>query len=104
MAQVPDEIRGTLHQLRKRLQQEFAVRRMFLFGSYAKGNFSLRSDIDVCIIIEDNQDNFLSMLEIAPIAVHIDPRIEAVVFSSREYAEEPAYGLLGEIKRSSIEI
>lgn len=77
---------------------------MFLFGSYAKGTFSESSDIDVCIIADGVQENFLSMLDIAPIAVHVDPRIETVVFSSREYAEEPSYGLLGEIKRTGVEI
>jgi predicted nucleotidyltransferase len=77
---------------------------MFLFGSYAKGNFSEDSDIDLCIIADGIQDNFSSMLSIAPIAVHIDPRIETVVFSSYEYEEEPSYGLLGEIKRTGVEI
>ncbi len=77
---------------------------MFLFGSYARGNFSDYSDIDVCIIADGILDNFSLMLDIAPIAVHIDPRIETVVFSAQEYAEEPPVGLLGEIKRSGIEI
>ncbi len=77
---------------------------MFLFGSYARGNFSKYSDIDLCIIADADRDNFSLMLDIAPIAVHIDSRIETVVFSSQEYAEEPSYGLLGEIKRSGIEI
>jgi hypothetical protein len=44
------------------------------------------------------------MLDIAPFTVYIDPRIETVVFSSDEYSEEPSYGILGEIKRSGIEV
>ena len=104
MAQIPDEIIRALHQLRNRLQAEFTIKKMVVFGSYARGNASVDSDIDVCIIAEGVQDNFLSMLKIAPIAVHIDPRIETVVFTPLEYAEEPAYGLLGEIKRTGIEI
>lgn len=104
MAQISDEIVQKLHKLKTRLHPNLKVKRMFLFGSYARGTFSESSDIDVCIISDDVRDNFLSMLDVAPIAVHVDPRIEAVVFSSREYAEEPAYGLLGEIKRTGIEI
>ncbi len=77
---------------------------MVLFGSYAKGNFTKNSDIDVCIIADGVVNNFSSMLNVAPIAVHIDPRIETVVFSANEYSEEPSYGLLGEIKRTGIEI
>ena len=104
MAQISDEIVRKLHKLKTQLHPNLNVKRMFLFGSYARGTFSEDSDIDVCIIIDGIRDNFLSMLDIAPIAVHVDPRIEAVVFSSREYAEEPTYGLLGEIKRTGIEI
>jgi len=104
MAQVPHEIIQAIHRLKRQLLPGLAIKRMFLFGSYARGNFSNYSDIDVCIIADDIQDNFSSMLNIAPIAVHIDPRIETVVFSSYEYAEEPSYGLLGEIKRTGIEI
>lgn len=104
MAQVSPEIVRKLHKLKSQLHQSLRVKRMFLFGSYAKGTYSENSDIDVCIITDGVQDNFLTMLDIAPIAVHVDPRIEAVVFSSREYAEDPTYGLLGEIKRTGIEI
>jgi predicted nucleotidyltransferase len=104
VAQISNEIVQKLHKLKTQLHPTLRVKRMFLFGSYARGTFSENSDIDVCIITDGVQDNFLSMLDIAPIAVHVDPRIEAVVFSSREYAEEPTYGLLGEIKRTGIEI
>lgn len=104
MAQISDEIVQKLHELKTQLHPNLKVKRMFLFGSYARGTYSESSDIDVCIITDDVRDNFLSMLDVAPIAVHVDPRIETVVFSSREYAEEPTYGLLGEIKRTGIEI
>ncbi len=104
MAQIPDEIIRAVYRLKERLLPGLAIKRMFLFGSYARGNFSDYSDIDVCIIADGILDNFSLMLDIAPIAVHIDPRIETVVFSAQEYAEEPPVGLLGEIKRSGIEI
>ena len=104
MAQISNEIIQKLHRLKTQLLPGLRVKRMFIFGSYARGAFSEDSDIDVCIITDDVRDNFLSMFDIAPIAVHVDPRIEAVVFSSREFAEDPSYGLLGEIKRTGIEI
>jgi uncharacterized protein len=104
MAQVPLEIIQVIRRLKARLLPDLPIKRVFLFGSYAKGNFTENSDIDVCIIADGVQNNFSSMLNVAPIGVHIDPRIEAVVFSSNEYAEEPSYGLLGEIKRTGIEI
>ena len=104
MAQISNEIVQKLHKLKARLLPGLKVKRMFIFGSYAKGTFSESSDIDVCIITDGVRDNFLSMLDIAPIAVHIDPRIETVVFSSQDYAEDPSYGLLSEIKRTGIEI
>lgn len=104
MVQIPNEIIRAIYRLKERLLPQLAIRQMFLFGSYAKGNFSDYSDIDVCIIADSTRDNFSLMLDIAPIAVHIDPRIETVVFSSQEYAEESPAGLLGEIKRSGVEI
>lgn len=104
MAQIPHEIIHAINRLKKHLLPKLAIKRMFLFGSYAKGNFSDYSDIDLCIIADGIQDNFSSMLDIAPIAVHIDPRIETVIFSTHEFSEEPSYGLLGEIKRTGIEI
>ena len=104
MAQVPLEIIQLVGQLKTRLLPHLLIRHMVLFGSYAKGNFTKNSDIDVCIIADGVVNNFSSMLNVAPIAVHIDPRIETVVFSANEYSEEPSYGLLGEIKRTGIEI
>ncbi len=104
MAQVPLEIIQFIGQLKTKPLPNLPIKHMFLFGSYAKGNFTENSDIDVCIIADGVVNNFSSMLNVAPIAVHIDPRIETVVFSANEYGEEPSYGLLGEIKRTGIEI
>jgi predicted nucleotidyltransferase len=104
MAQIPDEVTRAIYRLKERLLPGLAIKRIFLFGSYARGNFSEYSDIDICLIVDGIQDNFSLMLDIAPVAVHIDPRIETVVFSAQEYAEESSVGLLGEIKRWGIEI
>ena len=44
------------------------------------------------------------MLQIAPMSIGIDTRIEAVVFSQEEFMEEQSFGLLREIKKTGIEI
>lgn len=104
MDKVPVQIVNTLLLLKKSLNEKFTVKKVILFGSFAKGNYRDNSDIDVCVVIEKNDNNFLSMLQIAPIAAEIDTRIEAVVFSDEEYFAEQSFGILNDIKTSGIAI
>lgn len=104
MDKIPTQIVNTLKLFKKNLAEKFRVKKIILFGSFAKGNYRENSDIDVCVIIEKNDNNFLSMLQVAPIAAEIDTRIEAVVFSDEEYFAEQSFGILKDIKTTGIVI
>lgn len=104
MVKIPIEIINSIKKLKENIKSELSVKKVILFGSYVNGNYSENSDIDVCIIAENVPNNYLAMLKIAPKVVEINPKIESVVFSDKEYKEKKLFGLLKEIKRKGIEI
>lgn len=48
-----------------------AIKRKYLFGSRAKGNFSDHSDSGLFMIVDGIQDNFSSIAVIAPGSKHV---------------------------------
>ena len=75
-----------------------------MFGSYAKGTYTLSSSIEVCIIADKISNNFLATLAVTPIATSVDARIEPVVFSMNDYLYESDFSLLKEVKNTGLEI
>lgn len=104
MAQVPNQVIDSIKKFKDSIKSGLNVKKVILFGSYARGNYTDNSDIDVCIIAEDISNNYLAMLQIAPKVVDIDVRIEPVVFSDKEFNESNLYGLLKEVKAYGIEV
>jgi len=43
------------------------IKKIYLFGSYAYGKPNKKSDVDLCIIINDNQDDMKTYMKIAHI-------------------------------------
>ena len=82
-------------------RQQFDISRVFLFGSYAKGNAHEYSDIDVALVVKKMDKGFL---EVEPVLWRlrrqIDPLIEPVLI---EEDNDPA-GFLEEITWTGIEI
>ncbi len=104
MAQIPNKIIDVVKAVRVRIENELDIKKMLLFGSYAKGNFSENSDIDLCIVVANVENEFLAALKIAPKIVDIDTRIEPIVVSEQEYNERDVFGVLKEIKMYGVEI
>lgn len=104
MARIPNEIIDVVRIFRRNIESLLSVKRVFIFGSFAKGNFTEHSDIDVCVIAGNVDNNFLAELKIAPTILMSDVRIEPVVFSEEEYLEVDTFGLLKEVKENGIEI
>jgi uncharacterized protein len=73
-----DSIKNIVMKYVKELQiQKIAIDKVFLFGSYAKGNFSEHSDIDVAIISNDfSGSRFDDRRRIAPPIFRVDSRID----------------------------
>ncbi len=104
MAQVPNQVINSIKRFKESIKFGLNIKKVILFGSYARGNYTDNSDIDVCIIAENISNNYLAMLQIAPKAIDIDVRIEPVVFSDEEFSEANLYGLLKEVKNYGIEV
>ena len=63
----------------------FKYLRIYLFGSYAKGNFNEDSDIDIAVVFK-NYSNLLDMqLELMRLRRKIDSRIEPHPFRESEF-------------------
>ena len=77
------------------------IDRVFLFGSYAKGNPRKDSDIDVAFIVNKWQGDYFDVIPpIWKLTEQIDYRIEPhVIVPEEDYA-----GLLNEIEQTGIEI
>jgi predicted nucleotidyltransferase len=51
-----DNTYGLLRELRDRLERRVRLRRLVLFGSRARGDFSSDSDMDVVVIVDELDD------------------------------------------------
>jgi uncharacterized protein len=104
MAKVPNQVIDSINKFKRSIKTGLDVKKVILFGSYARGNYTEKIDIDVCVIAENISNNYLAMLQIAPKVIDIDVRIEPVVFSEKEFNEPVSYGLLKEVKKYGIEV
>lgn len=59
--------------------------RIYLFGSYAKGNFNEDSDIDIAIVFKDYSSLMDMQLELMRLRRKIDSRIEPHPFRESEF-------------------
>jgi uncharacterized protein len=59
--------------------------RIFLFGSYVKGNFSDDSDIDIAVILRDYNNLIDMQLELMRLRRKIDSRIEPHPFREKDF-------------------
>jgi uncharacterized protein len=58
---------------------------MILFGSYAKGNFTKDSDIDIAVILKDYNNLIEIQLDLMRLRRKIDSRIEPHPFRERDF-------------------
>ncbi|MFX0114852.1 MAG: nucleotidyltransferase domain-containing protein [Candidatus Hodarchaeota archaeon] len=65
------------------LRSNFPISRAILFGSYAKNNYTIRSDIDLLIICKGEVKNAFEIMKKA-IAL---PGLQPHVYSETEYCE-----------------
>jgi uncharacterized protein len=75
---------------------------IFLFGSYAKGNFNEDSDIDIAVIFKDYSNVSDMQLELMRLRRKIDSRIEPHPFRENEF--EPSDPIVHEILKYGQEI
>jgi len=80
----------------------FEPKKIFLFGSYAKGNYKKYSDIDVAVVLEDFENVIDIQLELMKLRRKIDSRIEPHPFREQDF--EQSNPLASEILKYGQEI
>jgi len=78
------------------------IRKIYIFGSYAKGTFHDDSDIDLAIIFDHLSDSFDMQVELMKMRRKFDTRIEPHPFSEADFnASNP---LAKEVLRNNLQI
>ncbi len=67
------------------IKDTFDYKRIFLFGSYMKGNFHEDSDIDIAIVFPDYANRMDRQVELMKLTRKIDTRIEPHPFRENEF-------------------
>ena len=81
--------------------ESMPVKEVILYGSYAKDNATNNSDIDIAIIIEDLEDDYLdAQTKLFKLRRSVDLRIEPVLIED----SNDRSGFLKEIKDTGIKI
>ncbi len=95
------EVINKIRRYRQLLQKDFAIEKMYLFGSYAAGTEHPDSDIDVAIVVDEIKGDYFTYTPLLwKLRRSIDERIEPLLF---EKGEDQS-GFLQEIMKTGIEI
>ncbi len=96
-----EEIISRVKKFAELAAKEFKVKKVILYGSFVKGNFTEYSDIDVAVILESMPEDVLSSeFKLYKLRRNIDHRIEPLIFETGKDKS----GFLEEIMRTGLEI
>jgi predicted nucleotidyltransferase len=84
------------------IPNDFGVKRVYLFGSFAKGNESEESDIDVAIILNNMSDFFSTQRQLMRLRRKVDLRIEPHPINEKDFNITNPFAF--EIQQTGIEI
>jgi predicted nucleotidyltransferase len=95
-----NEIESIIKRFAIELKKEgIEIIKVFLYGSYARGNYREDSDIDVAVICKDfASDPIEQNMKLMRIAVHIDTRLSPISLSIADFKNE-YIPLVPEIKK-----
>ena len=79
-----------------------SIKKVYLFGSYAKGTASDNSDIDLAIIFDNLSDVFDMQVELMKMRRKFDTRIEPHPFSESDFSD--SHPLAKEILNNGVEV
>ncbi|NOZ61860.1 MAG: nucleotidyltransferase domain-containing protein [Calditrichaeota bacterium] len=93
MAQIPTNIKSIIQKLLLALQENnIPVKRAILFGSYARGNFSEWSDIDLVIVSDVFVgERFDDKKKLIPITLKISYDLDVLPFNTKDFTEEDPF-------------
>lgn len=96
-----NEVINIVRRYKEVLQNQFDVKKVILYGSYAKNEANIDSDIDVAIVVDKiNWDFSYYAPLIWKLRLDIDTRIEPIMLEE----QNDVSGFLEEIKKTGIEI
>jgi predicted nucleotidyltransferase len=79
------EIIRKVNEYASAVNREFGAAEIYLFGSYATGNFSIDSDIDIAVVFNEIENIFDIQLELMRLRRKIDSRIEPHPFRKSDF-------------------
>lgn len=105
MAQIPENINNVVREYISELSKEIPVQKAILFGSYANGNYTKDSDVDLAIFSDyfektSRIDGIKFLLSRARKYVRMD--FQPIPFTYRDYIERD--GFAAEVLKEGIEI
>jgi predicted nucleotidyltransferase len=84
------------------LPEEYAVAKVFLFGSVVKGTAHQDSDIDIAVVLPRIGNSFDMRVKLMKISRHVDTRIEPHPIAEKEFNQNNA--LASEVLKYGIPI
>ncbi len=84
------------------IPSDLKVKKVYLFGSYAKGKEREESDIDIAIVLGNMTDFFDTQMQLMRIRRKVDLRIEPHPISEKEFNEMNPFA--SEIQKNGIEL
>jgi predicted nucleotidyltransferase len=105
MAQIPENINNAVREYISEISKEIPVQKAILFGSYANGNFTKDSDVDLAIFSDyfeetSRIDGIKFLLSRARKYVKMD--FQPIPFTYRDYIERD--GFAAEVLKEGVEI
>jgi predicted nucleotidyltransferase len=106
MPAAPAMIQSKIIDFYELIKTVFPVRKVLLYGSYAKGTQRQDSDIDVAVVVDlsDHSQRISITTKLFGFARQIDARIEPKTVFWDEYLHHENASILAEIIRTSIEL
>jgi uncharacterized protein len=106
MAQIPDHIKNAIIDYIHTLSQEISVTSAVVFGSYANGNWTEESDIDLAVFSEDfsrmDRVDAITFLLNRTLPYHLD--IQPLAYDNQDLEREHENPFIHEILTTGIKL
>lgn len=83
----PTDIDAVIAEATQRLIEAVHPEKIILFGSYARGDFDQRSDLDVLVILPKVENRFEEMIRLYSVLRGLGIPVDIVVYSADEVKE-----------------
>lgn len=105
MVKIPEDIRDIVEDYLEELSSEIKIDKAILFGSYAKGDYGIDSDIDLAIFSDsfkdmDRIESIKYLLKRARKYRGVD--LQPISFTNQDYEER--LGIVEDVLRTGIEV